>query len=84
MLSIERITEKFAFCIDDDGKKVKISRAKLPQDTAENDILIISADGSYTVDKSETASRKTRGGASHHRKTQACNGIRQACGSRYL
>jgi len=62
VLSIERITEKFAFCIDDDGKKLKISRAKLPQDAAENDILIISADGSYTVDKSETASRKTRGG----------------------
>ncbi|MBQ2751877.1 MAG: DUF3006 family protein [Oscillospiraceae bacterium] len=62
MLSIERITEKFAFCIDDDGKKVKISRTKLPQDASKNDILVISEDGSYAVDKSETAIRKSRGG----------------------
>ena len=60
MLSIERFTEKFAFCIDDDGKKVKIPRSKLPQDASKNDILVISEDGSYAVDSSETSSRKSR------------------------
>lgn len=60
MLSIERITDRFAFCIDDEGKKVKIARGKLPKGAVESDILSVLEDGSYAINHAETSGRKNR------------------------
>jgi len=60
MLSIEHILDEIAVCIDDDGKTVKVLKSLLPVSAAENDIIALSDDGSYYIDKNETKLRKSK------------------------
>lgn len=58
MLFIERFTESKALCEDENGVCREVERALIPTNAAEGDILILSSDGSWKIDRAATEKRR--------------------------
>lgn len=57
LLSIERIAGETALCEDDEGKRVRLPRASLPDGAGEGDLLR-PVPGGWEIDREETARRR--------------------------
>ncbi len=57
-LSIDRIEGIYAICEDKDGAKFAIPTQEIPEGAKEGTCLIISDDGSLSVDETETAEKR--------------------------
>lgn len=57
--AIDRIEGGFAVCEDDDGARVILPLAQVPDGAREGDVLALE-DGRYTVDAPETARRRAQ------------------------
>jgi hypothetical protein len=56
---IDRFEGDFAVCEQEDKKMVNIDRSKLPEQSAEGDVLDISS-GTIRIDRNETNERKKK------------------------
>lgn len=57
---IERFEGIYAICEDDDGAKFAIPTAELPDGAKGSDCIVISDEGTLSIDENETAARKAR------------------------
>jgi len=58
MLSIERFTGAFALCEDGEGRRLTLSRARLPAEAREGDLLIW--EGRWRIDAAAAAERRRK------------------------
>lgn len=58
MLTVDRFEEDKAVIIDDDGKQLIIDGNKFSPEVSEGDAVVLSDEGIYINDKSETEQRR--------------------------
>lgn len=58
MLTVDRFEEDKAVIIDDDCKQLIIDRNKFSSEVSEGDAVVLSDEGIYITDKSETEQRR--------------------------
>lgn len=59
-LSLDRFEGEYAICEDDAQKVHEIHKSKLPTNAKPGDVLVLSLEGSLSVDKVETERRKQK------------------------
>ena len=59
-LSVDRFEEDFAVCEDEQGNTLLLLREELPDGVGEGSLLFVCEDGTYILDKEETARRRAR------------------------
>lgn len=57
MIIIDRFEEDFAV-VEDNGVIINVPRSKLPADSKEGSVLLMTAEGEYQLDLSSTKQRK--------------------------
>lgn len=60
ILVIDRFEGKYAICADDDGRHFAIETSELPEGAKEGSVVVISEEGTLSLDPEEEARRRAR------------------------
>lgn len=59
ILYIDRLTQSYAICEDEDCNEIEINVSKLPQNIKEGDVIKVFKDDKIIIDKEATLTRKS-------------------------